>query len=1601
MLTSGSVTSGVTPVQLIMGILQIGFLVRYLSDPLVGGFTTAAAFHIVISQVKLVLSVPTKNYNGVLSVIYTIIDVFRNIGKTNIADLIAGLLTIIIVMSVKEVNDRFKHKIPVPIPIELFVTIIDIFRNIGKTNIADLIAGLLTIIIVMSVKEVNDRLKHKIPVPIPIELFVTIVASGISYAVDLETKYHASIVKDIPTGFLPPRPPDVSMFADVIGSSFSTAVVGYAVAVSVAKVYSIKHNYQIDGNQELVAFGVSNIFGGAFSGFFGCTTLSRTAVQESTGGQTQIAGFLSASIVFIVIVALGNLLEPLQKSVLAAIVIANLKGMFMQVLDVPRLWRQNKTDSVGFDAVRVFRKRNKALKMIQKLIKKGKLRSTKNGMLTDLGVDNKAFESDPEQDPEEAEDVDVPTKEVEIQVDWNSDLPLKVIVPKVTIHSLIIDFGAVSFLDVVSVKGLKLIVKEFMRIDVNVYIAGYDVYSKPSFEEDNETKARVPKTVRERFKKSCSCSAKRAKDITKGLLPILDWLPKYKIKEWLPKDIVSGISTGLVATLQGLAYALLVSIPPIYGLYASFFQFLTYFFMGTSRHLSVGPFPVTSLMVGTVVLTMAPEDNFKIKGNSTGLNGTAVDIAAMNEYRVLVSNTATVLMGILLLIMGILQIGFLVRYLSDPLVGGFTTAAAFHVVVSQVKLVLAVPTKNYNGVLSVIYTIIDIFRNIGKTNIADLIAGLLTLIIVMSVKEVNDRFKHKIPVPIPIELFVTIVASGISYAVDLETKYHASIVKDIPTGFLPPRPPDVSMFADMIGSCFSTAVVGYAVAVSVAKVYAIKHDYQIDGNQSVLAAIVIANLKGMFMQVLDVPRLWRQNKTDSIIWVVTCAASIILGLDLGLLAGLVFELATVVIRTQFPTCAALGNIPGTDIYKNIKDFKNIEELSGIKIFRCNAPIYFANMDFFKDRLKAIVGFDAVRVFRKRNKALKMIQKLIKKGKLRSTKNGVLTDLGVDNKAFESDPEQDPEEAEDVDVPTKEVEIQVDWNSDLPLKVIVPKVTIHSLIIDFGAVSFLDVVSVKGLKLIVKEFMRIDVNVYIAGYDDEIIQKMEACGFFDDTVKKDILFLTIHDAVLFIRMKASYGNVEDPIFEKISLMKESKEPLSFPETDELEDHQGVIQIFCFLILSVHILCVSCSKQKAKNAALTLFPIASWLRAYQVKESLFGDIVSGVSTGLVAVLQGLAFALLASVPPGYGLYSAFFPVLIYFFLGTSRHISVGQFPVLSLMVGSVVTKLVPDATGPSANSTEEMSIEEKRVIVAASVSFLVGIFQLGLGLLQVGFIVIYLSETLISGFTTAAAIHIMTLESIFTQITGSNVADIVTSIIIIVNVFIVKEINERCKAQLPVPIPIEVIMSVLSALVVVNLKGMLMQMREIPYLWRKDRPDCVVWLVTFIASVFLGLDLGLAVGLGIEFVTVVFRTQFPRCSVLANIKGTDVYRDRKDYISVGFNPLRILRKRNKALRKIKKLLKKGGLQITSNGFFYVGPGAGDVSEDEGNIEELDQPTNFEDLPVQINWNAELPATIQVPKIDLHSIILDFGAVSFVDISALKGLKAVIYISILISN
>uniref|UniRef100_A0A673YSR0 STAS domain-containing protein n=1 Tax=Salmo trutta TaxID=8032 RepID=A0A673YSR0_SALTR len=673
------------------------------------------------------------------------------------------------------------------------------------------------------------------------------------------------------------------------------------------------------------------------------------------------------------------------------------------------------------------------------------------------------------------------------------------------------------------------------------YVVTRPLYSEDAFADVHEKIHRHHKTVRHHVKQYFTCDLKRAKNAALSLLPFIGWMRIYQLKEWLLSDIVSGVSTGLVAVLQGLAYSLLASLPPWYGLFTAFFPVIVYFFLGTSRHISVGAFPVLSLMVGAVVTRLVPDEGPPV--NITGFEGLTSD-----EQRVMVAASVTFLMGIMQLAMGLLQVGFIVMYLSDTLVSGFTTAAAVHILVSQLKFVLGLVVPGLSGPLSIVYTLEKIFVQIEKTNVCDLVTSILIMVVVFIVKEINDRYKAKLPVPIPIEVIMTVIACGVSYAFNFRVNYKVDVVGRIPVGYESPMAPNMQIFGQTAVEAFPMAIVGFAVAFSVAKVYSVKHDYIIDGNQeliafgasniigaafksfaastalsrsavqestggktqiagllsalivmvvtlaigflleplpkSVLGAVVIVNLKGMLMQIREVPYLWRRDRPDCVVWLVTCLASILLGLDLGLAVGLGMELLTVVFRAQFPRCSVLANITGTDIYKDRKDYMSIYEPEGVKIFRIPSPIFFANIDFFRGKLVEAVGFNPLRVLRKRNKALRTIRKLLKKGELQMTS----------------------------------VSSGVNWNSELPANIQVPRVDVHSLILDFSAVSFLDISALKGLKAALKELIRVEVEVYIVACDVYIQKKLHSCMFFDDEVKSSMFFLTLHDAMLHILEK---------------------------------------------------------------------------------------------------------------------------------------------------------------------------------------------------------------------------------------------------------------------------------------------------------------------------------------------------------------------------------------------------------------------------------------------------------------------------------------------------
>uniref|UniRef100_A0A8C4X4Y8 Solute carrier family 26 member 5 n=1 Tax=Erpetoichthys calabaricus TaxID=27687 RepID=A0A8C4X4Y8_ERPCA len=324
------------------------------------------------------------------------------------------------------------------------------------------------------------------------------------------------------------------------------------------------------------------------------------------------------------------------------------------------------------------------------------------------------------------------------------------------------------------------------------------------------------------------CSSKRLKSIVFSFIPILTWLPSYPIKKYLLGDVISGISTGVMQLPQGLAYAMLAAVPPVYGLYSSFYPVFLYTFFGTSRHISIGTFAVISLMIGGVVVREAPDAMFDITaGNDTDVTVLQARTEARDAMRVKIAAGVTLLAGLIQFCLGLLRFGFVAIYLTEPLVRGFTTAASVHVLLSQLKYLFGIKTSRFSGPFSAIYSVVALGSNIKTTNVAALIVGVICIILLVAVKEINDRFKQKLPVPIPVEIIVVIISTGASYGLNLSDTYGVDI------------------------DSVAIAIVGFSMSISMAKIFAIKHGYKVSGNQE-LIALGLCNCAGSFFHTFAV-----------------------------------------------------------------------------------------------------------------------------------------------------------------------------------------------------------------------------------------------------------------------------------------------------------------------------------------------------------------------------------------------------------------------------------------------------------------------------------------------------------------------------------------------------------------------------------------------------------------------------------------------------------------------------------------------------------------------------------------------------------------------------
>ncbi|XP_036593646.1 solute carrier family 26 member 6 isoform X2 [Trichosurus vulpecula] len=672
-------------------------------------------------------------------------------------------------------------------------------------------------------------------------------------------------------------------------------------------------------------------------------------------------------------------------------------------------------------------------------------------------------------------------------------------------------------------------------------------------------------------------------------LPILSWLPKYPAREFLLGDLLSGLSVGIVQLPQGLAYALLAGLPPVFGLYSSFYPIFVYFLFGTSRHISVGTFAVISVMVGSVTEALVPNDAFLVPGNDT------VDMTARDAERVKVASALSLLVGAFQVGMGLLQFGFVVTYLSEPLVRGYTTAASIQVLVSQLKHVFGLNTKDYSGPLSQIYIVLDIIWKLPKSNVGTVVTALIASILLLAVKIINQKLGQRLPMPIPSELIMLIGATAISYGVGLNDKFGVGIVGDIPAGLEPPRLPDHHLFGKIVGNAFAIAVVGFAIAISLGKIFGIKHGYSVDNNQelialglsnfigsffqcfpiscsmsrslvqegsggntqiagaissllilivivklgelfydlpkAILASIIIVNLKGMFIQFSDICYLWKANRVDLMIWLVTFVATVLLNLDLGLAVAVAFSLLSVIFRTQLPRYSILGQVSDTDIYRDVTQYKEAKEVPGVKIFSCSSTLYFANAEFYRQALKEKIGLDVDHLIAKKKKLTK--KQALKTKKLQKEEKRQKKAAARKVPLESSEPNVTNVKIEEMEIGNaKEPSVQ-DGGVDRPDNAVVndkgctltletlglPQPHFHTLILDLGTLNFVDTVCIKTLKNIFRDFQEVEVNVYLAGCHGNMITQFESGNLFGDSITKGHVFVSIHDAVTFALMQS--------------------------------------------------------------------------------------------------------------------------------------------------------------------------------------------------------------------------------------------------------------------------------------------------------------------------------------------------------------------------------------------------------------------------------------------------------------------------------------------------
>ena len=482
----------------------------------------------------------------------------------------------------------------------------------------------------------------------------------------------------------------------------------------------------------------------------------------------------------------------------------------------------------------------------------------------------------------------------------------------------------------------------------------------------------------------------------KKVIPILEWLPNYNIS-YFKGDLVAGITVGIILIPQGIAYALIAGLPPIYGLYCALVPQIMYAIFGSSRQVAIGPVAMDSLIVATGVSTLA-------------LTG--------SESYIAIAILLALIVGVIQFILGIFSLGFIVNFLSKPVITGFTSAVALTIGINQFRNLFGVDFLQSDQIQ---FVILDIWQQIAQLNFNTTVIGLICVMSIILLRKINK----KIPNALIVVIFGILIMKFFG-----KNMADVSIVKDIPSGLPSFAIPefDLDQIRELLPIAFTLVMVGYLETISIGKSLEAKQDeYRVRPNQelialglsnilgsffkaypstssfsrsainaesggktgmaalisvlmvvitllfltplfyylpkTVLAAIIIVAVFGL-INFKEAVFLWKANNLDFWLLIATFVSTLVFGIEYGIVVGVGLSLVVLIFRTSRPYVTELGKVPNSNFYRNKNRFEEVVLEDDVLVFRFDAQLFYANANYFRDNLDEMAA--------KKGKALKLI-----------------------------------------------------------------------------------------------------------------------------------------------------------------------------------------------------------------------------------------------------------------------------------------------------------------------------------------------------------------------------------------------------------------------------------------------------------------------------------------------------------------------------------------------------------------------------------------------------------------------------------------------------